>query len=143
MKRFRVAIFGTSFGRTVQAPGFQRHPGFELVAIAGADAEKAARVGAELGIPKASGDWRRMLQEVPLDLVSVVTPVDLHHPMMLAALERGCHVLCEKPTALHRFQAAEMRAVAARCGRVAAINHEFRFFPARRYALELVREGAI
>ena len=77
------------------------------------------------------------------DLVSMVTPVDLHHPMMLAALEGGAHVLCEKPTALHRFQAAEMRDRAAALGRVAAINHEFRFFPARRLALRLVREGAI
>ena len=62
---------------------------------------------------------------------------------MLGALERGGHVLCEKPTALHRFQAAEMRDRAAGAGKVAAINHEFRFFPARRLALELVRQGGI
>ena len=64
--------------------------------------------------------------------------------MMLAALERGCHVLCEKPTAMNRFQAAEMRdAASVERGRVAAINHEFRFFPARRYAVELAQQGAI
>jgi predicted dehydrogenase len=52
-------------------------------------------------------------------------------------------VLCEKPTAMHRFQAAEMRDAAKRAGRVAGINHEFRFQPARAHALELVRSGAI
>jgi predicted dehydrogenase len=143
MKRFRVAVLGTSFGRMVQVPGFQRHPGFELVAIAGSDAEKTRRLATELGIPLHDHDWRRLLEAAAPDLVSIVTPVDLHHPMMIAALERGAHVLCEKPTALHRFQAAAMRDRAAALGKVAAINHEFRCFPARRLALELVGQGAI
>ena len=143
MTRYRVAILGTSFGRLVQAPAFQRHAGFELVAIAGSSEEKTRRIASELGVPGATADWRRLLSEQAPDLVSVATPVDLHHPMMLAALERGAHVLCEKPTALDRHQAAEMRAAAARAGKVAAINHEFRFFPARLQALELSRAGAI
>ncbi|HET7225963.1 MAG TPA: Gfo/Idh/MocA family oxidoreductase [Candidatus Eisenbacteria bacterium] len=140
---FRVAVLGTSFARLVQIPAFGRHPDFEVVAIAGGQPEKTANIAAELGIPQAFGDWRELLRDVPVDLVSVVTPVDLHHPMAMAALEAGAHVLCEKPTALHRFQAAEIRDRAASLGRVAAINHEFRFQPARRRALELVKDGAI
>jgi predicted dehydrogenase len=143
MSMIRVAIVGTSFGRTVQVAAFGRHPGFEIVAIAGSDAEKAARVAEASGIPNAYGDWRRMLEETGPDLVSVVTPVDLHHPMTMAALAGGAHVLCEKPTALHRFQAAEMRDEARRRDRVLGINHEFRFFPARMHAVDLVRRGAI
>lgn len=143
MDRFRVGLIGTSFARNVQAVAFGRHPGFELVAIAGSDTTKTARIAAELGIAGAHGDWRAMLERERLDLVSIATPVDLHHPMMLAALAGGAHVLCEKPTALHRHQAAEMRDAARAAGRVAAINHEFRFQPARRTALDLVRRGAI
>lgn len=143
MERFRVAILGTAFGRTVQGPAFRRHPGFELVAIAGSDEVRTARAAAELEVSISGTDWRRVLDQAKPDLVSIVTPVDLHHPMMLATIERDRHVLCEKPTALHRFQAAEMRDAAAARGRVAGINHEFRFFPARRAALEIVRAGAI
>lgn len=143
MSRIRVAILGTSFGRLVQAPGFLRHPGFELVAIAGRDADKAARVAAELGIPKGYGDWRALLEQEKPELVSIVTPVDLHHDMMLAAIASGAHVHCEKPTAMHRWQAIAMRDAALAAGKVAGINHEFRFFPARAYALSLVRSGAI
>lgn len=142
MERVRVAIVGASFGARVQGPGFSRHPGFALVGIAGSSPPSAARAGAELGVP-GFDDWRRMLDETRPDLVSVVTPVDLHHPMMLEALDRGAHVLCEKPTALHRFQAAEMHDRAVTAGRVAGINHEFRWFPARTWALELVRRGDI
>lgn len=143
MNRYRVALIGTSFGRMVQAPGFQRHPGFELVAIAGQDAARSKRIAGELGIPNGYGDWREMLEREKPDLVSISTPVHLHHPMMLAAIAAGAHVHCEKPTALHRQQAAEMRDAARAAGKVAGINHEFRFFPARAHALELVRAGAI
>ncbi len=143
MDSFRVAIIGTGFGRSVHAVAFERHPGFDLVAIAGSNAEKTRRVAAELGVGGAWADWRGMLDATRPDLVCVASPVWLHHPMVLAALERGAHVLCEKPTALHRFQAAEMRDRAAALGKVAAINHEFRFFPARRHALALVKQGAI
>ena len=143
MNRIRVALLGTSFGRLVQAVGFRRDPRFELVAIAGSDAAKSARIAAELGVPHGFGDWRELLERVDCELVSVATPVDLHHPMVMAALARGRHVLCEKPTALHRLQAAEMRDTARALGRVAGINHEFRFLPARRTAVEMLRAGAI
>lgn len=143
MSRIRVAILGTSFGRLVQAPGFLRHPGFELVAIAGRDGDKAARLATELGVPKGYGDWRELLAQEKPELVSIATPVDLHHDMFLAAIASGAHVHCEKPTALNRWQAVAMRDAALAAGRVAGINHEFRFFPARAHALALVRSGAI
>ena len=143
MSKRRVVVLGAGFGRSVQAPSFQRHAEFELVAITGSNPEKTARMAAELGLGETESDWRSLVSRMKPDLVSVATPVDLHHPMMLHALACGAHVLCEKPTALHRFQAAEMRDTAARLGRVAAINHEFRFFPARRLALSLVRAGSI
>ena len=143
LQRFRVAIIGTGFGRTVQSVGFGRHGGFEITAIAGRDPAKTGRVARELGIPRAVADWRMLFDAEPPELVSIVTPVDLHHPMMLRALEAGCHVLCEKPSALHRFQTMEMRDAARAAGRVAGINHEFRFLPARRHAVAMVQAGAI
>lgn len=143
MNRYRVALFGTSFARLVQAPGFQRHPGFDVVAIAGSQLQKTQRVATELGIPAAYGDWRELLERERPDLVSIVTPADLHHPMMLAAIAAGAHVHCEKPTAMNRWQAFEMRDAAESAGKVAGINHEFRFLPARRLAHELVQQGGI
>jgi len=96
-QRIRVAILATSFGRLVQAVGFQRHPGFELVAIAGRDAEKTHKIAAEMGIATAYGDWRELLRRESPGLVCVVTPVHLHHDMFLAAVaakhEHGLGVL--------------------------------------------------
>jgi len=143
MRRFRVVVLGTGFGRNVQVPAFQRHDGFEVAGLAGAREARTRELAGQLGIAKWSTDWRRLIEEQKPDLVSVATPVDLHHPMAIAALDLGSHVLCEKPTALNRHQAAEIRDLAAARGRVAAINHEFRFFPARRLALKLIHAGAI
>ena len=143
MQPLRIVVLGTSFGGAVHAQGFSRHPGFEVVGIAGTDATRTRKAADAAGVAHASTNWHELLAAERPDAVSIVTPVDLHHPMTLAALELGCHVLCEKPTALDRTQAAEMRDRAAAVGRVLAINHEFRFFPARMRALELVREGAI
>jgi predicted dehydrogenase len=143
VRRVRVAILGTSFGRTVQAPAFLRHPGFELVAIGGRDAVKTRAIADELGVPAAYGDWRELLARESPELVSIATPADLHHRMFLAAVAAGAHVHCEKPTALHRWQAIAMRDAALAAGRVAGINHEFRFFPARAFAVELVKQGGI
>lgn len=143
MKRIRVALFGSSFARHVQVPGFQRHPGFELVAIAGSNAERTRQIASELGIPAAYSDWRELLARESPELVSIATPVDLHHPMMLGAIGAGAHVHCEKPTAMDVWQAMDMRDAAIAATKVAGINHEFRFFPARAHALAEIRAGAI
>jgi predicted dehydrogenase len=82
-----------------------------------------------------------MLADQQLDLVSIVTPPYLHHEMTLAALERGCHVLCEKPFALNLAQAREMLAAARQAGVVHAVDHEFRYLPARLKMKELVESG--
>jgi predicted dehydrogenase len=141
--RRRVLVIGSSFGGRVHVPGFARHPGFEVVGLAGSNEVRTRSIASELGVPRASSDWRLLLEELKPDVVAVVTPPDLHHPMTMAALEAGAHVLVEKPTALHAQQAVEMRDRARELGRVAGMNHEFRFYPARHAALEVVRAGGI
>lgn len=53
-----------------------------------------------------------MLDKEKPDLVSIVTPPDLHCPMSVAALNRGIHVLCEKPFAMNVEEAKQMNAAA-------------------------------
>jgi predicted dehydrogenase len=121
MQPLRVVVLGTSFGGAVHVEGYCRHPGFEVVGIAGTDAARTRALADAKGVDVASTDWRALLEQAAPDVVSVVTPPDLHHPMSMAALERGCHVLCEKPTALDRHQAAEMRDTARGGGRVLGV----------------------
>jgi len=137
----RVAVIGTSFASSVQIPGFQLLPGVEVVAVASAREERAAETAERFGIPNAYGDWKRMLDEIECDVVSIVTPPYLHHEMTLASFERGRHVFCEKPFASNLAQAVEMVQAAERSGLVHAVDHEFRYRPARSRLKELIEAG--
>ena len=56
-------------------------------------------------------DYRELLAHHGLDAVSIVAPPHLHAEMTAAALERGLHVLCEKPLAHQAMNAAEAEAM--------------------------------
>jgi predicted dehydrogenase len=139
----RVGLIGTGFGGTVQAPGFTCVDGAEVVAVASGRMERARAVAAEFGIAHAFDDYRTMLREVELDLVSITTPPGLHHEMTLAALGAGAHVLCEKPMARNVAEAKEMLAAAEQAGRVHAIDYEFRYVPARTGMKRLIDAGEV
>jgi predicted dehydrogenase len=69
-----------------------------------------------------------MLDAVPLDLVSIVTPPFLHHEMVMEAARRGIHVLSEKPLAMSVVQGEDMLAAVTANGIVHAVDHEFRYY---------------
>lgn len=138
----RVLLIGTGFGASVHAPGFAGDPAFRLVGVASGRRENAEAAAKAHGVPYATDDWKRMLDEVDADLVSIVTPVDLHYPMARAALERKRHVLCEKPFAMNVAQAKELAALARSQGVVNVVDHEFRHQPARAALTRLLAEGA-
>lgn len=139
----RVLLLGTGFGANVHAPGFASNDAFQLVGVASAHAENARRVAEQFHIPHASDDWKRTIETVEADLVSIVTPADLHYPMARAALEHGRHVLCEKPFALNQAQAKDLAALARGKGVVNVVNHEFRHYPARAALTRWIEEGRL
>ena len=139
----RVALIGSAFGGTVHAPGFAADTAFRLVAVASASRDRAGDLAERYSIPYFTDDWARMLDEVECDLVSIATPVDLHYPMARAALERGRHVLLEKPFALNMAEAKELAALAKAQGVVAVVNHEFRHQPGRETLTRAVQEGRL
>jgi predicted dehydrogenase len=139
--KIRVGVIGTGFGALTQIPGFQRSAGVEVVAVTSGREQRARQVAAKFGIGAGYSDYRQMLAEQQLDLVSIATPPALHHEMALAAVGHGCAVLCEKPFALDLAQAREMLAAAERAGVVHAVDHEFRYLPARARLKELVEQG--
>ena len=63
------------------------------------------------------------------DAVSVCLPNYLHAPVSIAALQAGCHVLCEKPMATSRAEAEEMIEAAKNNNKKLMIAHNQRFVP--------------
>jgi predicted dehydrogenase len=136
-----IGLIGTGFGRQVMLPAFRAIEGARITAVCSGHRENAEAVAREHGIPGVYDDYREMLEREDLDLVAIVTPPYLHYPMTLAALERGVHVLCEKPTAMNIAEACEMYERAEQAGVLHLIDHELRFHPSLRRLKELVDEG--
>jgi predicted dehydrogenase len=138
----RVAVAGAGIG-AVYAECFARVAGYDVVALCGATERNARPAAVRLGIPHVYTDYERMLADQAPDVVAVATPNDLHHPMTLAALEAGAHVVCDKPLALDAREARELWEAAERHGARHAIPFWWRALPAVARAGELVSGGAL
>lgn len=139
MKTYRAGISGAGFGVHSHLPALIAHPRFEVVAIA--SPSSAAAVAAERKIPHAFTSAREMIAGCELDVVVVASPPFAHRDDVLAALDAGKHVMCEKPFALNIEEAEEMVAAARDAGTACALSHEFRFVPERAALREMVENG--
>jgi predicted dehydrogenase len=137
----KVGIVGASFARAAYLPALRHVNGADVVAIASGRIESAKSAADAFGIPHAYADWQEMLDRHEFDLVLVATPTDLHAPITLAALERGAHVVCEKPTAMDAGEARLMLEKATAAGRLHMIDHELRFNPNRMRVAEMIAAG--
>lgn len=96
--KVRVGIVGAGIGKA-HANGYSKLENVEIAALCDLNEERARGLAEEFRIPKLYTDYREMLASEALDAVSVCTPNALHAEVAIAALESGCHVLCEKPLA--------------------------------------------
>jgi predicted dehydrogenase len=126
MKKLRIGVIGLGMGRHHIA-GYQTHPNADVVAVADVDRARLAEIGDKFGIARRYLSGEQMLHEEKLDVVSVGTPNKFHKPLTLAALEAGCHVLCEKPMAMNADEARQMLAAAQQAGKRIMINFSYRF----------------
>lgn len=124
----RVGVVGLGFAGRTHIKSYLDVPGVEVVAIAGLEPDLLKQVGDEHGIEHRFERWEDLLERTDLDAVSVATPTHLHAPVAIAALEKGRHVLSEKPLARSGDEAKTMVDAAVRAGRVlqTAFNHRRR-----------------
>lgn len=137
----KAAVIGAGFAREAYLPALATIPDVEIVAVA--STVNAQTTAAAFNVPHAYEDWRVMLDKHALDLVGIATPVALHAPMVLAALEAGANVICEKPMAMNSDESRQMLEKAQALGRLHLVGHELRFNPNRRKIRELIANGAI
>lgn len=143
-RKLRVAIVGAGqVAETVHASYYLTRDDLELVAVVDSHSERASEFAAKLGIPHAFCDTDEMYRQCQPDIVSVCTPNRFHHQHVMQALEHGCHVMCEKPPAMTPEQAAEMRDVARRAGKVLAYDFHHRFASDTQLLREQVVAGTL
>lgn len=151
MNSIGVGLIGTGYMGKCHAlawngvrPVFGDGPKVRLVHLAEVSQELAERKADEFGFARASGDWRAVVEDPEVEVVSVTTPNQFHAEMAIAALEAGKHVWCEKPMAVGFAEAERMVAAAkAAAGRVTALGYNYIQSPAMRHIKTLLEEGAI
>lgn len=114
-----------------------------LVHLAEASPDLAQRQAQSLGFEKSTGDWRDVLADPAVDVISIATPNAFHPEMAIAALHAGKHVWCEKPMAPALADAVRMEAAARASGRVAVLGYNYIQNPAIRHIRRLLDEGVI
>lgn len=137
-----AAVIGTGFIGTVHVEELRRI-GVRVTGILGSTPERGARNAERLGVQRAYVSLDELLADPAVDVVHVASPNDLHVAQAKAALAAGRHVVCEKPLAMTAIESAELVDLAAKSGRVAAVNFNIRFYPLNQHASELIAAGEV
>ncbi len=142
-ERLRVAVVGAGYWGPNLARNFSVSPDWSLVAICDLDRERAQALADRVGRVDVHTDLEELLARDDIDAVAVATPARTHHPVVMAALRAGKHVVVEKPLADSRQHAIEMVREADSRGLTLMADHTYCYTPAVLKIRELVGEGSL
>lgn len=139
MRRLRAGLLGAGLVGQAEHAFYlwEERERFAFVALADASATVRAAVGARYGLAALYPDIQGLLT-AKLDAVVIAAPDAFHPALVIAALEAGLHVMCEKPLALTVEGCDRIAAARDRAGRVVQVAYMKRYDPAYRRALELL-----
>lgn len=150
MDSLNVALIGTGFMGKCHALAygavkatFGDVPRPIRAVLCDVDAVHTAHKAEEFGFSRWTTDWQSLLKDETIDLVSVTTPNSLHREIVVALLEAGKHVWCEKPMALTLEDAEAMAAAACKSGRLTMLGYNYIKNPAVQHAKKMIAEGTI
>ena len=108
MKKIRFGVIGTNNITDWVIAGGREDSRFELVAVCSRTQERADEFAAKHGIPYTFTSLEQMAESDLIDAVYIATPNYMHAKQSIACMNRGKHVLCEKPFASNAREAKEM-----------------------------------
>ncbi len=99
MRKLKVGLIGAGGFGQQHLQGYKRNENCELLAIASRTEEHVKEIAKKFAIPHVywGDDWKKMLKEENLDILSICTPNYLHAPITLEAIKNDINILCEKP----------------------------------------------
>ena len=128
MSKIKVAVIGTGNISHSHIQGYLKNPNVELYAFCDINETQLKYMAEKYGVTRTYTDKDVMLKELPeIDAVSVCTWNSQHAPCTIAALNAGCHVICEKPMATCAAEAEEMKAAAEKNGKLLMIGFVRRY----------------
>ncbi|MBN2139119.1 MAG: Gfo/Idh/MocA family oxidoreductase [Sedimentisphaerales bacterium] len=139
----KTAIIGSQFEADIHAFSLTSVPdAAELVAVASPTPGHAAELAKKYNIPRVFTDYKKMLAEKDIEMVTIAAPNYLHAQMTIDIAAAGKHVVCEKPLCMTLEEADEMIDTCQRQGVLLMYAEELFFTPKYVKAKEMADQGA-
>lgn len=107
--KVKVGIIGSGFEADIHAESFRIYPAeAEVIAVASPTPGNAEKLARKYGIPNVYSDYRLMLEQDDIEMVTITAPNHLHCQMTVDIARAGKHVVCEKPLCMTLEEADEM-----------------------------------
>ena len=141
--KVKVGIIGSQFEADIHAASFQIMPEeAEVVAVASPTPGHPEALAQKYGIPRVFHDYRKLLDEDDIEMVTIAAPNYLHARLTVEVANAGKHVVCEKPLCMTLEEADEMIDVCRRQGVLLLYAEELFFTPKYVQAKKMADEGA-
>ncbi len=136
----KIAVIGTGFIGNTHAEACERSKYLELIGIVDKNQDAGRKAADRFGC-KYYDDMMKMMEEEEVDIVDICLPTFLHEEYVLAALEKGKHVICEKPVSLTLESVEKMIHTAQRVNRKFMVAQVVRFWPEYAKIKEMYDKG--
>ncbi len=155
-KKIRIGLIGGGEGAFIGSIHYRAaimDGYFELVCGAfSSDPAKSSRAGERYHVApeRAYPSWEKMFEteaSLPasqrMEAIMITTPNNLHHPQVMMALDKGFHVICDKPVTISLSQAEEIEQKVKETGLIFMLTHTYTGYPMVREARHLVANGTL
>ncbi len=141
--KIAAGIIGTGFIGPAHVEAGRRLGNMEFIALAEYSDEMARDKAAALHIPRAYGDYHKLLADPDIQVVHNCTPNHLHFQVNKDILAAGKHVISEKPLAMTSAESRELVRLAQESGLIHAVDFNYRYYPLVQHAREMVKAGEV
>jgi predicted dehydrogenase len=142
MSKLSVGVIGCGgVADETHIPIWRGIDNIEIVAVCDKNEVVAKATRDKYNINMYFTELSEMLDNIHIDIVDNCTPVQLHAPISIQAMESGCHTLVEKPMALNLKAADEMINTARRKGVKLGVIHNTLFNPVVQSAKSIIKRG--
>jgi predicted dehydrogenase len=143
-RKARIGVIGAGWWAAQNhMPALQANADCEIVAVNRLGQAELTALQRKFEVPQAFEDYREMLDAVAMDGVVISSPHVLHYEHARAALEKGCHLLVEKPLTTNAAEARDLIATAEALGKQIVVPYGWNFKSWTNDARRLIAEGEI
>ncbi|MBX3149098.1 Gfo/Idh/MocA family oxidoreductase [Candidatus Obscuribacterales bacterium] len=144
MRRLKWGVLGGSgFARRRSIPAMMLSPVVELLGVASRSREKSEKFAEQFSLPEIYDSYDHMLDDPHIEAVHIPLPNSMHCEWAIKAMEKGKHVLVEKPFATNVADLLKVKGEVVRTGLKVMEAMMWPFHPQHRKAKELIAQDAI